>query len=125
MNANELRLGNLIWDCDENTFYPIEEIKKNTQANICVIYRNGSFMSIDINPIPITFKWLSKFGFIYDDNWHWQLGINPFTKDYLLDLCWIDGDEFPFYRNGFFKIKYIHQLQNLYFTLTGEELIIK
>ena len=30
-----------------------------------------------------------------------------------------------FYKNGYFIIKYVHQLQNLYFALTGEELTIK
>jgi hypothetical protein len=35
------------------------------------------------------------------------------------------GDNFVFeYREGV-KVKYVHQLQNLYFALTGEELTIK
>ena len=31
---------------------------------------------------------------------------------------------YPFYINGYHEIKYVHQLQNLYFALTGEELEI-
>lgn len=44
-------------------------------------------------------------------------------RDIMIELvntgdCW-------FYRNGHFKIEFVHQLQNLYHSLKGEELTIK
>lgn len=75
-----------------------------------------------IKPIKITYKWLIDFGFHYDNNWHYTIGINMLTKDHLLNICWIDGAEYPFYRNGTHRLRYIHELQNLYHALTTNEL---
>ncbi len=71
--------------------------------------------------LPLTMEVFRKAGFTYD-NWHWTIGKNPLTRNHLLDITWIDGDEFSFFRNGHHKIKYVHQLQNLYFLLSGKEL---
>jgi hypothetical protein len=80
----------------------------------------------DIQPIPLTEDWLIKFGFINSK----------------LDYYTIDELEFRFYftyvglserRDYHFilynnlnpigcDVKHVHQLQNLYFALTGEEL---
>lgn len=66
-----------------------------------------------IQPIPLTEEILLKFGFLKDDNF------------YHLNNIWISN----FYENYFSldgfdetKIEFVHQLQNLYFALTGEEL---
>lgn len=122
MEANELKIGNLV---NHNIFGNCK-ITALDYEMIC-IQRNDLdikewFDLEDFNQIKLTEEWLFNFGFKYDNNWHYQIGENPLTKDYLLDLCWIDNTKFPFYRNGFFKIKSVHQLQNLYFALTGEEL---
>ena len=76
-------------------------------------------------PIQLTEEWLLENGFVYNNNSQYNIGENPLTKDYLLSLCWIDGEEFLFYRNGYFKIKDVNQLQTLYFALTNKELEIK
>ena len=75
--------------------------------------------------IELTPEWLIKFGFEEKERDHsiiYFIGINFVTNDYLFDITWIEGYSYPFYRNGYFEIKYVHQLQNLYFALTGEEL---
>ena len=72
----------------------------------------------DVKPIPLTEEWLLKFGFEYSDlngdSGLWKIPpfqiygkYNQFIYDYKLD------------------VNYVHQLQNLYFALTGEELTIK
>jgi hypothetical protein len=72
----------------------------------------------DVKPIPLTEEWLLKFGFEYSDlngdSGLWKIPpfqiygkYNQFLYDYRLD------------------VNYVHQLQNLYFALTGEELTIK
>ena len=86
------------------------------------------------SPIPLTEDWLLKFGFERKDSStcvQWWNGINEITHDWLVDLIWLKEPErigapnFPFYRNGKHTIYYVHQLQNLYFALTGEELCVK
>jgi hypothetical protein len=69
----------------------------------------------DVKPIPLTEEWLFKFGFEYSDlngdSGLWKIPpfqiygkYNQFIYDYRLD------------------VNYVHQLQNLYFALTGQEL---
>lgn len=76
---------------------------------------NGRFE--DCEPIPLTEGWLIKLGF---DKF-------PHSTLWDTDKFWAGRFE-----NGVLKIsyleigvKYVHQLQNLYFALTGEELTIK
>lgn len=135
MKANELRIGNLL------------KPKKEYLAAFGSV-RNGIVTSIQedkftvsnhypskwFEPIPITEEWLLKIGFEFLESSsckHWHIGINDITHDWLFDLVWlkkpqlIDAPDAPFYRNGRHNIYYVHQLQNLYFALTGEELEIK
>jgi hypothetical protein len=76
----------------------------------------------DLNPIPITDQWLVSFGFEKIDNpnhtpnWIWVKNGN----------VWV----YQKFKDGSFKLvaykltttPSVHQLQNLYFALTGEEL---
>lgn len=110
MKANELRIGNLVYYLDGNgNFY---------QWDITVI-ENG--ITDDFEPIPLTEEWLEKFGFIkkqisgpeFFEKWVFKLFVDP--KGFYL---FIDHD----YEYGI--VEHVHQLQNLYFALTGEELII-
>tara|TARA_R110002033_G_scaffold113941_1_gene158939 strand:- start:654 stop:974 length:321 start_codon:yes stop_codon:yes gene_type:complete len=76
-------------------------------------------------PIPLTEEWLLKFGFNYNDDDCVYLalkyrGFCIYSDDY---------DEFSIatikVQNFRIVIKHVHQLQNLYFFLTTEELTIK
>lgn len=116
MKANELRIGNLV---EINApiinkviavdVYHISKIKKNKDC---------------CKPIPLTEEWLLKFGF---EKTEWDNN-NSFRK-------MIGNNDYTivFYSNGICeisdiitkKIDYVHQLQNLYFALTGEELTLK
>lgn len=81
----------------------------------------------DITPIPLTEEWLLKFGFNNINSKEygikcgscWMSLSNPKNMGEWQDCyCWI------FDRFKFIELKYVHQLQNLYFALTGEELTI-
>lgn len=83
-----------------------------------------------LEPIPLTEEWLVKMGFekridriignVY------TYGINKRTDDFMLSIQQTDVNKNDFfYRNSFHRINYLHQLQNLYFALTVEELTIK
>jgi hypothetical protein len=115
MQANELRLGN--WVSESGWVHKIEKITLSDGE----VFEN-------LNPIPITEEWLLKFGFeCYDtkvnpkphkrwSKWLFNLNIYQITYKKKNDIFLLIGT--------YAEIKYVHQLQNLYFALTGEELQI-
>jgi hypothetical protein len=108
MEIKKLSVGNLIWDFDQNTFYPVEEIKENSQGNLSVIYRNGSIMSIDPEPIPLSQEWLLKFGYAIQP-WGYVKEERPLIRFSLTpnEKYWIELG------NGFrIDLPYVHTLQN-------------
>ena len=125
MKANELRIGNWIEGIKiEN---PIRIINDSIAYN----YYNERFEidGIDIKyykPIPLTKEWLKRFGFEKINN---SLTSRLYSNKVFEIMT--DGVTFHFwiYDNcdGGFKldIKHVHELQNLYFALTGEELTLK
>jgi len=133
MKANELRIGNYI-NVPETKQCPFRIDLFDYVTN--GIGKFGQIISKDIHPltwylqdlspIPLTEEWLLKFGFYfdlktdYDGYWKkykegFEIRIYKF-EDYF-EYGWQLGHD-PI------KIKYVHQLQNLYFSLTGEELTI-
>lgn len=126
MKANELRIGNII---DPNIIIGsmVERAKMGApNGSILVtpdiLFSNNSAL---MTGIPLTEEWLIKFGFIIEGS--------------ELSVCLFKGSLFGISKreNKYFlssasthcttlytsiEIKYVHQLQNLYFSLTGEEL---
>ena len=111
MKANELRIGN--W-YDHNGIP--KQATPNTIEEVWESERSWC------KPIPLTEEWLLKFGFEKEkENYSWyfkgKVIINVFNDvAYKLNTGGCTRYE-PF--------KHVHQLQNLYFALTGEELTIK
>ena len=116
MEAKELRIGN--WIRHKYHILLVETIDANDEIYACNIKRNVHvYKDIeDFEPIPLTEEWLIKFGFRVMDSWllyyKGSFEIEPLREGFL----------FSQYENDLLNIKYVHQLQNLYFTLTGEEL---
>jgi hypothetical protein len=75
-----------------------------------------SIMS-NVQPIPLTEEWLVKFGFKKDEYYNaivkQPIELHVQDNIYWCDILW-----------NSMEIKHVHQLQNLFFALTGEELII-
>jgi hypothetical protein len=76
----------------------------------------------DIEPIPITLEILGKCGF---DGSNFKRRFNKVGETSL--TMYFENDklsieDFDWYKEDMPNIKYLHQLQNLYFALTGEEL---
>ena len=86
-----------------------------------------SIKDIDhLQPIELTEEWLLKFGFKRVGNYV-GIGFNPRMSIQFHDGNSAECDitqtgQMISFRHG--HIKYVHQLQNLYFALTGEELTI-
>jgi hypothetical protein len=126
MKRTELRIGNLVEGNGKihevSSIYADDIIRLFNKDKIASI---GCFSLKVINPIPITEEWLFKLGLDYTSE-----------KDYYYITFTIKGlffqsstspDGFVYDRllETAVFIKYVHQLQNLYFALTGEELTIK
>lgn len=97
----ELRLGNYVIEDGEITTF------------------DGDFYHwIDdlIQPIPLTEEWLFKFGFVKKD---FGLRVDYYANTKALwKIKFINN----VYKRDRIEIKHVHQLQNLYFALTGHEL---
>jgi len=108
IKINELRIGN--W---------INEQGLELQVGII-----NSELFKGSEPIPLTEEWLLKFGFICtrDKKKDGRFNISVYEKDtYLIqDNGLFEYSETPIASD----ILYVHQLQNLMFALTGEELEI-
>lgn len=122
LKTNELRIGNLVIYASK--IVEIEGINKNT------IYHSKGQFDQNIEPayepfrqIQLTEDWLLKFGFIKDqpEGWFYKQPIDILNQRFLL----FKHKDLPYYyADGCFSpyLKYVHQLQNLYYSLTGEEL---
>ena len=123
MNVTELRIGNFIQNKNISDCVQVSRIDQNETIQIgfgiCKNVFTDTMNLSAFEPIIITENWLLKFGF-KNQNFGWkfkELGL--FDHNYKkgnLNLK-INSTEIPF-----IQIKYIHQLQNLYFSLTGLEL---
>jgi hypothetical protein len=125
MKANSLRIGNLV---SQNGFYgyvysiesaePRNDIRFSDK-DIITLFDNGmTYVPIDeIEPIPLTEEWLIKFGF--NKVCSMYIRISDINEMEFFDNIITFKDWFCKLEK---KIQYVHQLQNLYFALTGEEL---
>lgn len=128
MEVRELRIGNLVTvqakDLDDNPAPMILELKHIDFMRIL----SGNNKAL---PIPLTEEWLIKLGFKKKGSHYYEIPNNQ-----VLELEYIKTNLGEFYQiitkrlveprtavgN---KFKYVHQLQNLFFALTGTELEIK
>ncbi len=118
IQANELRIGNLVHADLYSNAILIESICSKNED----IFNSttGEIPSHSIHPIPITEEILLKCGFEKNEQ-------RFESKEALLRIsyfdsawhCSIGDDDFGFL---FRTIKSVHQLQNLYFSLTGKEI---
>jgi hypothetical protein len=131
IQANELRLGNLVYFTGNgnNNICPVTELWRNELEvsyvgnSLCLKYDNE-----DLQPIPLTPELLEKCGFVKDgyEDAVWYQRQFPVIGE----LCTSDRlhplGNFVFDTDtDTLKIFYLHQLQNLYHSLTGKELNIK
>lgn len=113
IKANELRIGN----------YYYNQSGHLNQTTTISKYKDLGVNHDLIDPVPLTEEWLFKFGFEREGGKaYWVL---PYIKIHSVPT--IDGDEILMMPNNRYacQIKHVHQLQNLYFALTNEELKIK
>ncbi len=123
MKVNELRIGNLVrWKSSELDPTKYQNIISVTLEDIKKISERDK----DYNPVKITEEWLLKFGFEDKKKYLLRHKYDTCKIYYGSDLVIrleITGRRIMTMNH--LHIKHVHQLQNLYHALTGEELEIK
>ena len=127
MKASELRIGNLV-----NYGGVTSEV---TRVDKLFFYCEASDIpnftkdeDRGAKPIELNEEWLLKFGFV-----KYKYGHNTYRqKSFIIEEGLLKNSPYEFRKRilkdtslGLTYIKYVHQIQNLYFALTGEELTLK
>jgi hypothetical protein len=122
MKTTEIRIGNWVDLGGMRNLYQIKD-------------EGFGFGCLNLNPIPLTEELLVKFGLKYEEagvygksGWFIKIPIqdNPtylYFNNHLQCSLFVKINPFVFIDIN--TLKYVHQLQNLYFALTGEELNYK
>lgn len=139
MEAKNYRVGNYLQSKSIGNFCMVEGVEAfpdGTKFKILGSVYCSTDVSSDLEDIPLTEELLFKFGFkgeFFDGQYYF---VAPFlaTKFYVHEcysgggFYWVFVDEeglrdceFPFA----LPLMYVHELQNLYFAITGEELLLK
>lgn len=126
MKAEELRIGNLITDIWASEGSAFEVVRLSSKHQIIKYGAAFSANLKNIKGIPLTEEWLVKFGFEMTKRTGW------FDKEitascgrrlgFMIKICPNGSWALAAYTDRQTEIKYVHQLQNLYFALIGEEL---
>jgi hypothetical protein len=128
MEVKNYRIGNFVYGVDKGF--------ENTAMEICSLQEDntfrlkhgndsvGCYSGRRLKPIPLTEEWLIKFNFVYHhDTPHPNRVFRISSNEMIFDL----EEIISYYFGGSFisvELKYVHQLQNLFWILTGQELTI-
>jgi len=119
INANELRIGN----------WYVNQWGEYLQVDADLFGADN--LETYANPIPITAEILEKCGFVFGATSSTMWGIKDSDGDWLEFEGIFNGilEPYMYYTGANIsqkaKPKHLHQLQNLYYSLTNEELIYK
>jgi len=131
INARELRIGNLIYyDLENGCLVEYTVCAEDISA---IETSDFGFM-----PIEIDENWLEKFGFHYapdaliygKSGWFKKIEYQDdptyfFFNNHLQGSIFLSSEKSSVIHFIDSQMIYVHQLQNLYFSLTGQELTIK
>src|SRR5690554_3905088 len=127
MKATGLRIGNILSFSGEPVainagfIHDCDYWNKNPERQDAVSFEN-------VEPIPLTDEWLEKLGALKDEygDVFIEIDSDSDTRLYLSTRGYIQlvkSYHCPMF--DYEHIRYVHQLQNLFFCLCGEELHIK
>lgn len=130
MKSKELRVGNLVTDITYGFIYGSLRIESIMSSTLRVFVHTMDHETLieykleSIRGIPLTEEWIKAFGFENDC-------ITAYLPNY-------NGVQIGFFKDGYIPVafgnlekqigeplKYVHQLQNLFFVILGKELTLK
>jgi len=138
LSQNEIRIGNLFYpiDRDKEIHVPIEIPMKISMIGLLTVSMiwpdqnpaqveiHTQYRTCDVSPIPLTEEWLIKLKYVKYTHKSNELPDYKWFCDG--GTCVISQVGSRLYYGGMLAgykgLKYVHQLQNLYFVLTGKEL---
>jgi hypothetical protein len=140
LEARELRIGNLVTINNNGSWPEMKDVPVFvTGVSECQSLNDedGTFYSVNVSkvdivkstysqfikfiePIPLTEEWLERFGFKVFP-WGW---VKKSNKDFGVRLR-LTSFSYEVSGNNAVLLVYAHQLQNLFYALTGEELELK
>lgn len=136
MEPSELRINNLV-TVTNGTRMPLSTVFKivtiklfqvdlvrhdQIPAQVETFFQKNYY---ELTPIPLTEDWLLKFGFIVEDTSTYSPGYEKPYRVYRKLQFTYNGIQQAWWYNGqvlYLQPQHVHQLQNLYFALTGEDL---
>jgi len=127
MKATDLRIGNLVTDEFYDSFNTILKVESINEFGInLIIEDDGNYPEIasrwiepeltfdKLRGIPLTEEWLLKFGLKSELNGYYYI------DDFVISL---DGYVYFGIEEKYIRsIEFVHDLQNLYYAIKGEEL---
>ena len=117
LKNNELRIGNYVFSLETQNHQRITELLEEQPFFDAITFDYPNYDEIE--PIPLTEEWLLKFGFELTGSFY-RLKKSKLIQIILHD----DGLDVCNYNLYLHQIKHVHQLQNLYFALTGADLTV-
>ena len=132
LSSQELRIGNFVqYGGVINKVYLISHNYFQVESTDIPTFTANKNRAAE--PIPLTEEWLLRFGFHLRDGFSNTFKLNVEKHQYdCSEITYSEKEGLLRFSNGQEKgatlipyINYVHQLQNLYFALTGEELTLK
>lgn len=127
LKANDLRIGN--WVLYKEYPYQVQMVASDYSGSWVEINRgmipklNGPIKEGEIEGIPLSFEILQKCGFEKDGS-NWRIYRDDADLEFeLVDGVFVPNQYYtaqPFMEKAY--PKYLHQIQNVIYSLTGEEL---
>lgn len=139
MDAKELRIGNIVVDgkgriCRVTEIHGVES--EYTNGFMAWPIDGGGITTTPHKAIELTEQWLLDFGFQYEEEHitfrgltlnlsEWVQFYSDNQDDYTYVCLFVGLRDVDLDTSPQIHLYYVHQLQNLYFALTGEELTLK
>lgn len=127
LKASDLRIGNkLLFLGDVVTFKNITEFREDGIFWIKTFEPKIESKNFHFKPIPLTEEWLNKLG-LNVNKWFCENSycvVEDKTDDTSYGWCMKVQNASHTKEIEFGYFKYVHELQNLYFALTGRELTV-
>lgn len=128
VKASELRIGSLVNFSVDSSYYQgtVQTIGSKIATILC-LGKTYAVKYVNITPIVLTEELLVKLGWKYFNGR--TEGVLTMDTSCKLDIDFVDGKmQVKSHYESFYRclqIKYVHQLQNLFFELNREELTFK